>query len=296
MDCCPTVLTLGCWALQHTAWTGQRTQSSRLQTSPQTLIKALPGPMWLRNGEAGALQAQPWVRSVTPGTHHRATSPQHPAFGGRGRGRGRAGAGGGELRADSEPRGPLSSAVAPLPVAAAAAAAAEGAVPFRRGRFWRAGLSAAPGRARHVPHGAAAAVVGGRRAGRRHRAALPGAQPGRGQRRRGAARLHGAARHLQPGGGAGRGPREGGPGAAFASPPPPAQRRRLPWQGEALHWLACALYVACRKSVLPTVGSGLMEGNCVSLTRILRSAKLRLTSPPRTAPSRGAPGLLLVVN
>uniref|UniRef100_A0A493T5K7 RB transcriptional corepressor like 1 n=1 Tax=Anas platyrhynchos platyrhynchos TaxID=8840 RepID=A0A493T5K7_ANAPP len=47
-------------------------------------------------------------------------------------------------------------------------------------------------------------------------------------------------------------------------------------EGEALHWLACALYVACRKSVLPTVGSGLMEGNCVSLTRILRSAKLSL--------------------
>lgn len=66
-------------------------------------------------------------------------------------------------------------------------------------------------------------------------------------------------------------------------------------EGEALHWLACALYVACRKSVLPTVGSGLMEGNCVSLTRILRSAKLRLTSPPRTAPWRGAPGLLVVV-
>uniref|UniRef100_A0A7M4F8D2 RB transcriptional corepressor like 1 n=1 Tax=Crocodylus porosus TaxID=8502 RepID=A0A7M4F8D2_CROPO len=30
------------------------------------------------------------------------------------------------------------------------------------------------------------------------------------------------------------------------------------------------------KSVIPTVGSGLMEGNCVSLTRILRSAKLSL--------------------
>lgn len=64
----------------------------------------------------------------------------------------------------------------------------------------------------------------------------------------------------------------------------------MPWQGEALHWLACALYVACRKSVLPTVGSGLMEGNCVSLTRILRSAKLRLTSPPRPAPA-GRSGL-----
>ncbi|NXP44080.1 RBL1 protein, partial [Heliornis fulica] len=47
-------------------------------------------------------------------------------------------------------------------------------------------------------------------------------------------------------------------------------------QGEALHWLACALYVACRKSLVPTVGSGLMEGNGVSLTRILRSARLSL--------------------
>ncbi|KAM7150635.1 retinoblastoma-like protein 1 isoform 3-T8 [Macrochelys suwanniensis] len=48
------------------------------------------------------------------------------------------------------------------------------------------------------------------------------------------------------------------------------------FEGEVVHWLACALYVACRKSILPTVGSGLMEGNCVSLTRILRSAKLSL--------------------
>ncbi|NWR76969.1 RBL1 protein, partial [Centropus unirufus] len=47
-------------------------------------------------------------------------------------------------------------------------------------------------------------------------------------------------------------------------------------QGEALHWLACALYVACRKSRVPTVGSSLMEGNGVSLTRILRSAGLSL--------------------
>nr|XP_042710894.1 retinoblastoma-like protein 1 isoform X2 [Chrysemys picta bellii] len=49
-----------------------------------------------------------------------------------------------------------------------------------------------------------------------------------------------------------------------------------PAMGEVVHWLACALYVACRKSILPTVGSGLMEGNGVSLTRILRSAKLSL--------------------
>ncbi|XP_061217627.1 retinoblastoma-like protein 1 isoform X3 [Neopsephotus bourkii] len=47
-------------------------------------------------------------------------------------------------------------------------------------------------------------------------------------------------------------------------------------EGEPLHWLACALYVACRKSRVPTVGSGLMEGNAVSLTRILRSARLSL--------------------
>ncbi|XP_049725985.1 retinoblastoma-like protein 1 isoform X1 [Elephas maximus indicus] len=47
-------------------------------------------------------------------------------------------------------------------------------------------------------------------------------------------------------------------------------------EGEVIHWLACSLYVACRKSVIPTVGKGVMEGNCVSLTRILRSAKLSL--------------------
>ncbi|XP_019510712.1 PREDICTED: retinoblastoma-like protein 1 [Hipposideros armiger] len=47
-------------------------------------------------------------------------------------------------------------------------------------------------------------------------------------------------------------------------------------EGEVIHWLACSLYVACRKSIIPTVGKGIMEGNCVSLTRILRSAKLSL--------------------
>ncbi|XP_038659765.1 retinoblastoma-like protein 1 isoform X3 [Scyliorhinus canicula] len=56
------------------------------------------------------------------------------------------------------------------------------------------------------------------------------------------------------------------------------QRIRLNYtlEGETLHWLACALYVACRKSVTPTVGKGMMEGNGVSLTRILRSSKLSL--------------------
>uniref|UniRef100_A0A8C3G8A7 Retinoblastoma-like 1 (p107) n=1 Tax=Cyclopterus lumpus TaxID=8103 RepID=A0A8C3G8A7_CYCLU len=47
-------------------------------------------------------------------------------------------------------------------------------------------------------------------------------------------------------------------------------------QGEVVHWLACSLYAACRKGSTPTVGKGLMEGNCVSLTRILRTAKLSL--------------------
>ncbi|CAH3042018.1 unnamed protein product [Pocillopora meandrina] len=48
-------------------------------------------------------------------------------------------------------------------------------------------------------------------------------------------------------------------------------------EGDSLHWLACALYVACRKSVVPTVDStGTVEGNCVSLTRLLRAAKLSL--------------------
>ncbi|XP_071959151.1 retinoblastoma-like protein 1 isoform X2 [Antedon mediterranea] len=46
-------------------------------------------------------------------------------------------------------------------------------------------------------------------------------------------------------------------------------------EGDDLHWLACALYVSCRKSVVPTVGGReMMEGNCVSLTRLLRSSKL----------------------
>ena len=45
-----------------------------------------------------------------------------------------------------------------------------------------------------------------------------------------------------------------------------------------MHWLACALYVACRNSNLPTVGilDASIEGNGVSLTRLLRSCKLSL--------------------
>eukprot|EP00106_Octopus_bimaculoides_P009076 XP_014776518.1 PREDICTED: retinoblastoma-like protein 2 [Octopus bimaculoides] len=47
-------------------------------------------------------------------------------------------------------------------------------------------------------------------------------------------------------------------------------------EGEPLHWLACAAYVACRRSVVPTVGQGTMEGNCVSLTRLLSTADFSL--------------------
>ncbi|KAG3257285.1 retinoblastoma-like protein 2 isoform X3 [Ictidomys tridecemlineatus] len=46
-------------------------------------------------------------------------------------------------------------------------------------------------------------------------------------------------------------------------------------EGNDLHWLACALYVACRKSV-PTVSKGIVEGNYVSLTRILRCSEQSL--------------------
>ncbi|XP_022082190.1 LOW QUALITY PROTEIN: retinoblastoma-like protein 1 [Acanthaster planci] len=45
-------------------------------------------------------------------------------------------------------------------------------------------------------------------------------------------------------------------------------------EGDDLHWLVCALYVACRRSTVPTVGNGTVEGNCVSLTRLLRSSRL----------------------
>uniref|UniRef100_A0A4W5NAD9 RB transcriptional corepressor like 2 n=1 Tax=Hucho hucho TaxID=62062 RepID=A0A4W5NAD9_9TELE len=46
-------------------------------------------------------------------------------------------------------------------------------------------------------------------------------------------------------------------------------------EGSDLHWLACAIYVACRTPV-PTVGKGTAEGNYVSLTRILRCSEQSL--------------------
>ncbi|ESO96313.1 hypothetical protein LOTGIDRAFT_227069 [Lottia gigantea] len=47
-------------------------------------------------------------------------------------------------------------------------------------------------------------------------------------------------------------------------------------EGDKIQWLACALYEACRRTIVPTVGRGIVEGNCVSLTRLLRSAKFSL--------------------
>ena len=56
-----------------------------------------------------------------------------------------------------------------------------------------------------------------------------------------------------------------------------ATRLKYTLEGDQLHWLACALYVACRRGSLPTVGRQVvMEGNGVSLTRLLRSTKLSL--------------------
>lgn len=47
-------------------------------------------------------------------------------------------------------------------------------------------------------------------------------------------------------------------------------------EGDPLHWLGCAVFVACRKSITPTVGSSVIEGNCVSLTSLLRCCNLNL--------------------
>ncbi|XP_066183961.1 retinoblastoma-like protein 2 [Sylvia atricapilla] len=48
-----------------------------------------------------------------------------------------------------------------------------------------------------------------------------------------------------------------------------SMKRNYTLEGNDMHWLACALYVACRKAI-PTVSRGTAEGNYVSLTRILR--------------------------
>ncbi|XP_026741759.1 retinoblastoma-like protein 2 [Trichoplusia ni] len=54
-------------------------------------------------------------------------------------------------------------------------------------------------------------------------------------------------------------------------------KRNYTLDGDTLHWMACALYVACRTSITPTVQSGkAVEGNCVSLTRLLRLCNISL--------------------
>ncbi|XP_012233373.1 retinoblastoma-like protein 1 isoform X3 [Linepithema humile] len=55
-------------------------------------------------------------------------------------------------------------------------------------------------------------------------------------------------------------------------------RQNYTLEGDQLHWIGCALYVACRKSSTPTVGrtGGNVEGNCVSLTRLLQLCNLPL--------------------
>uniref|UniRef100_A0A8B9CWG8 Retinoblastoma-like protein 2 n=1 Tax=Anser brachyrhynchus TaxID=132585 RepID=A0A8B9CWG8_9AVES len=54
-----------------------------------------------------------------------------------------------------------------------------------------------------------------------------------------------------------------------------SMRRNYTLEGNDLHWLACALYVACRKAI-PTMSRGTVEGNFVSLTRILRCSEQSL--------------------
>nr|ALB00261.1 retinoblastoma protein [Tigriopus japonicus] len=56
-------------------------------------------------------------------------------------------------------------------------------------------------------------------------------------------------------------------------------RQHYTLEGHQLHWLACALYVACHNAPMATVGGSVddsVEGNGVSLTRLLRSCKLSL--------------------
>nr|XP_049701011.1 retinoblastoma-like protein 1 isoform X1 [Helicoverpa armigera] len=54
-------------------------------------------------------------------------------------------------------------------------------------------------------------------------------------------------------------------------------KRNYSLDGDSLHWMACALYVACRTSITPTVQSGTaVEGNCVSLTKLLRLCNISL--------------------
>ena len=55
-------------------------------------------------------------------------------------------------------------------------------------------------------------------------------------------------------------------------------KRNYTMEGDQRHWLACSIYVACRKSSVPAVGhkDTRIEGNLVSLTRLLRLCDLTL--------------------
>lgn len=47
-------------------------------------------------------------------------------------------------------------------------------------------------------------------------------------------------------------------------------------KGKRMDWIACAIYASCRSRVTQTMGrSKAIEGNMVSLTRILRSCSIR---------------------
>ncbi|XP_018323439.1 retinoblastoma-like protein 1 isoform X2 [Agrilus planipennis] len=48
-------------------------------------------------------------------------------------------------------------------------------------------------------------------------------------------------------------------------------------EGDPLHWLGCSIFVACRRTTTLTVGRTVVEGNCVSLTSLLRYCNLSLT-------------------
>ncbi|GJQ66563.1 hypothetical protein Trydic_g4544 [Trypoxylus dichotomus] len=53
-------------------------------------------------------------------------------------------------------------------------------------------------------------------------------------------------------------------------------RPKFDLEGDELHWLGCAIFVACRNTMTPTVGQSVLEGNCISLTSLLRHSNLSL--------------------
>ncbi|XP_058788572.1 retinoblastoma-like protein 2 isoform X2 [Phymastichus coffea] len=55
-------------------------------------------------------------------------------------------------------------------------------------------------------------------------------------------------------------------------------KKRYSLEGDQLHWIGCALYVACRKTTLPTVGksNANIQGNGISLIKLLTLCNLPL--------------------